>query len=263
MGRKAPLTAIIVSSNVHTTLREAHRRAERIFGKVTGVVESASSEYASFTIPPDGTKWGKNEYLRDCFIGWMLAWKQFASREKHGGNLHWVEIQYADLYNPSPDRISRSSDIMTPLPDAAAYNDVFERVRRLGNSRSHIETASIATELINASAQSETMLEDLQKIVAQHPAGPFSLEETLDLTGRFVAYQFLTGEIDYMDAHDTLEHLEETLATPRDEKNYGFLGPELYEDICYHFGASSYREDELDQPDLIIRNRVLNTLQKA
>lgn len=88
--------AIIVTSWDAKALKEAHEKAKGIFPSVSSITTQQCNGYASFLVPPDGSKegWGESENgdrHRLEFISWM------AIRQYDGhSNLTWVEVQYGD-----------------------------------------------------------------------------------------------------------------------------------------------------------------------
>lgn len=82
---------IVVTGYSNETLTEAHKKASEIFPAVTPIIESRVNGYASFFIPPDGSKewWiesNNGDIRRETFIKYLQ--KQNC--------LDWVELQYAD-----------------------------------------------------------------------------------------------------------------------------------------------------------------------
>ena len=84
--------AIVVTSYEREALELAHETASDIFGgAVSAIVDSPINGYASFFVPPDGSKEGW-EVSNDgnCYRDRLIAWLEPLR------GLDWVEVQYGD-----------------------------------------------------------------------------------------------------------------------------------------------------------------------
>ena len=101
--------AIIVTSFDEDLINEVHARAKEIFPAVSEIVPSGINGYASFFIPPDGSKEGWSESdagneRRELFIEYLISFRY----EDGSSPLDWVEVQYGD--DDRVTRIVRHSD---------------------------------------------------------------------------------------------------------------------------------------------------------
>jgi hypothetical protein len=101
--------AIIVSSDIPSSLKEAYHEAMRIFGTgISGIHYHKYNGGASFYIPPDGSSegWAESQAgdtRRDEYLEFLAALR---AREAW---VQWVEVRWADEYGGLPDVVTRSS----------------------------------------------------------------------------------------------------------------------------------------------------------
>ena len=101
--------AIVVSSWSEEDIKRAHSKAQEIFPWVSPISPPMTNGYASFFIPPDGSKegWERSDFgdgERNQFIDWL-------DTQRYGDGsspLGWVEVQFYDDYNESI--VTRHSD---------------------------------------------------------------------------------------------------------------------------------------------------------
>ena len=108
MGYRRHHAIVITSCNI-PILRQAHEKAEDIFGcqQVSPITPEAINGYRSFLVGPDGSKegWAESDIgnqNRDSFIHDL---KKF---EASSWGLSWVEVQYGD--DNMETKIIRDSD---------------------------------------------------------------------------------------------------------------------------------------------------------
>ena len=87
--------AIICTSGDVKAANYAHSKASGLFPVVSGVLHSPTNRYATFLIPPDGSKEGwetsdAGDRAREEFKQW-LKWQKSL-----GVYVDWAEIQYGD-----------------------------------------------------------------------------------------------------------------------------------------------------------------------
>ncbi len=89
--------AIVVTGCIRPYIEHSHKKAVEIFTDVSEIVESNLNNYASFFVPPDGSKEGWEESVagdenRERFVKYLDS-----LRCKGGGPfLDWVELFYGD-----------------------------------------------------------------------------------------------------------------------------------------------------------------------
>ena len=87
--------AIVVTSFDEELLEKARNKAVRLFNRPIGaIVKGTTNGYATFVIPPDGSKEGwntseLNNKKRERYIEWLKY-------EVDDIGLDWVEVQYGD-----------------------------------------------------------------------------------------------------------------------------------------------------------------------
>lgn len=90
--------AIVVTSFDEEELEKARNKAVRLFNRPIGaIVKGTTNGYATFVIPPDGSKEGwntseLNNKKREKYIEW-LKYERF---DDGTSVLDWVELQYGD-----------------------------------------------------------------------------------------------------------------------------------------------------------------------
>jgi len=89
--------AIVVSSWNKPLLSEAHAYATSMFPAISEIVPSDINGYASFFVPPDGSKEGwPDSDLGDSRRSDFIAWLRTKAYEDGSTSLDWVEVQFAD-----------------------------------------------------------------------------------------------------------------------------------------------------------------------
>lgn len=93
--------AIIVTA-FDNSIRELHLKAKEIFPVVGGILSIGMNGYATFCVPPDGSKEGwttSNEFddMRDVFIAYL--------QDEATPLCRWVEVAYGECES----RVTRSN----------------------------------------------------------------------------------------------------------------------------------------------------------
>ena len=101
--------AIVVTSYDRARLNEARAVALDTFPAVTEIVASPINGFASFLIPPDGSKacWQEDkdgDVRRSAFIQWLNS----QAYDDGSSAFDWVEVQYGD--DDWEARVTRSGD---------------------------------------------------------------------------------------------------------------------------------------------------------
>lgn len=101
--------AIVVSCYDMELTKAAYAWALEVFPVVSPILESRVNHYASFFIPPDGSKEGWSESAdgdleRAKFITWLRSKASSDGSSPYG----WVEVQYDD--DNKETTVTRSSD---------------------------------------------------------------------------------------------------------------------------------------------------------
>jgi len=92
--------AIVVTTWERKLLQAAHEKASEIFEWVSPISEGGINGYASFFIPPDGSKegWGESfagDERRQTFMNWCDQ----QAYDDGSSSLDFVEVYYGDDYN--------------------------------------------------------------------------------------------------------------------------------------------------------------------